>query len=95
MFAFLGKTGSGRQRVKPELLTRIGPQSHPTALRGELRQRLSKHQNVRRHEHASHCRRTGRSIVFFSELLFGRADCSFFPNLTAALMPSAGIILDP
>jgi hypothetical protein len=36
----------------------------------------------------------GKRFSLFCELLVGRADCPFFLILTAALVPSAGIILD-
>jgi hypothetical protein len=89
-----GKNGSDRRTVKPTSLIRIGPRSHLTVSRGKLCQRRSK-QQTRPEKRARVTLPTyGKRYILFRELLVGRADCPFFLNLTAALMPSAGIILD-
>jgi hypothetical protein len=69
MFAFLGKTGSGWQRVKPEIASRgvarkTLPATFQTANRAETRARVT-------------LPTYGKTYSLFSELLVGRADCPF------------------
>jgi hypothetical protein len=72
----------------------IGPRPHLTVLREKFRRRFSKQRNRAEIRARVALPRCGKRYIAFGELLVGRADCPFFLVLTAARMPSAGIILD-